>query len=66
MLIDRHYEVIASGTYEWENQLIGGYWTYDLKEMLQGVQAAYEQVKLEVQERYGVTLQKSAPSAARP
>ncbi|MEK3837310.1 MULTISPECIES: xylulokinase [unclassified Paenibacillus] len=58
VLIDRHYEVIASGTYEWENQLIGGYWTYDLKEMLQGVQAAYEQVKLEVQERYGVTLQK--------
>ncbi|WP_405115639.1 FGGY-family carbohydrate kinase [Paenibacillus sp. FSL K6-1217] len=57
VLINRHFEVIASGTYEWENQLIGGYWTYDLKKMIQGVQAAYRQVKLEVQERYAVTLQ---------
>lgn len=58
VLIGREYQVIASGTYEWENQLIGGYWTYDLKEMIQGVQAAYRQLKLAVQERYGVTLQR--------
>lgn len=57
VLIDHHFETIASGTYEWENQFSNGYWTYDLSEVVQGLQAAYQQLQQAVQQTYGVTLQ---------
>ncbi|MBJ8193706.1 ATPase, partial [Bacillus cereus] len=31
VLIDHHFETIASGSYEWENLLVDGYWTYNLE-----------------------------------
>ncbi|MBP2114768.1 xylulokinase [Paenibacillus silagei] len=58
VLIDHHFETIASGTYEWQNQFTKGYWTYDLREVVQGLQAAYQQLQQAVQQTYGVTLQK--------
>ncbi|MEK4005253.1 xylulokinase [Paenibacillus sp. FSL H3-0333] len=57
VLINHHFETIASGTYEWENQFIKGYWTYNLSEVVQGLQAAYQQLQQAVQQTYGVTLQ---------
>ncbi|WP_395638653.1 xylulokinase [Pseudolysinimonas sp.] len=33
--------VLATGSYEWENQLLGGVWTYDLADVWTGLQAAY-------------------------
>ncbi|MFF2089519.1 xylulokinase [Paenibacillus sp. NPDC058174] len=56
-LIDYNYETIASSSYEWENQWIDGYWTYDLNEMINGLQACYRQLKQQVEHKYGVTLQ---------
>ncbi|GIQ69083.1 ATPase [Xylanibacillus composti] len=56
VLIDRHFQTIASGSYEWENQLKGGYWTYDQADMITGLQSAYREMKREVNKRYGVTL----------
>jgi sugar (pentulose or hexulose) kinase len=58
VLIDNHYQTIASGSYEWENDLIAGYWTYPLHEMIHGLQVTYRQVKQEVEETYGVPLKK--------
>lgn len=58
VLIDYNYETIASSSYMWENQLIDGYWTYDLKEVISGLQETYRQLKQEVENQYGVTLQK--------
>lgn len=58
VLISCNFETIASSNYEWENQLIDGYWTYDLNEVINGLQATYSQLKQEVEDNYGVTLQK--------
>lgn len=57
VLIDSRFETIASGSYEWENQLKDGYWTYDREEIINGLQAAYRELKQEVDRQYGVTLQ---------
>lgn len=57
VLIDRRFETIASGSYEWENLLIGGYWTYNLTDIIKGLQDAYSEMKAEAQRKYGVTLQ---------
>lgn len=56
VLIDRQFNTIASGSYEWENQLKDGYWTYDQEDIISGMQAAYRELKQEVKERCGVTL----------
>lgn len=58
VLIDYHYETLASSSYEWENQWIDGYWTYDLHEVVNGLQETYRLLKQEIENTYGVTLQK--------
>ena len=56
VLIDRQFETIASGGYEWENRLENGYWTYDLEDITTGLQAAYHEMKNEVERKYGITI----------
>lgn len=56
VLIDRRFETIASGSYEWENRLKDGFWTYDQKDIMTGLQAAYREMKQEVDQKYGVAL----------
>lgn len=56
VLIDRQFETIAAGSYEWENQLKDGFWTYPEQEILAGVQAAYRELKQEVKRNYDVML----------
>lgn len=56
VLIDYRFETIASGSYEWENLLVDGYWTYHLADIIKGLQTAYSEMKLEVEQKYGVTL----------
>ncbi|MEK4361487.1 FGGY-family carbohydrate kinase [Paenibacillus sp. FSL M8-0212] len=58
VLIDHHFNTICSSSYEWENQLIGGYWTYPMDEMIHGLQQTYHQLKQEIETNYGVTIQK--------
>lgn len=56
VLIDRQFETLASGSYEWENLLVDGYWTYNLVDIITGLQEAYGEMKQEVERKYGVTL----------
>ncbi|MFB5761311.1 xylulokinase [Paenibacillus medicaginis] len=56
VLIDHHFETIASGSYEWENRLEDGYWTYSLVDIITGLQEAYSEMKQEVERNYGVTI----------
>lgn len=56
VLIDEHFETIASGSYEWENQLKDGYWTYNQEDIITGLQTAYRELKQEVQQKYGASL----------
>lgn len=60
VLIDEAHNPIASGGYEWENQLVNGIWTYDLAEAWKGIQACYQDLKKDALNRYGVTLKKVA------
>lgn len=41
VLTDETASVIASGSYEWENQLVGGLWSYSLDEVEKGLQASF-------------------------
>lgn len=58
MLIDNHHETIASGSYEWENFLEDGIWTYNLVDIITGLQTAYSEMKQEVERNYGITIRK--------
>ncbi len=56
VLIDENHLPIASGSHEWENQLVNGVWTYGMDAIHSGVQACYADLKRDVKEKFGVTL----------
>ena len=56
VLIDTHYECIASGGHDWENKLEDGIWTYHLDEVWSGLQNSFRNLADDVRNRYGVTL----------
>ena len=56
VLVDYDGNVLATGAYEWENQLVDGIWTYKLEDAVTGMQACYKAVKDDVREKYGVTV----------
>lgn len=56
VLIDERFETIASGSYEWENLLKDGYWTYNQEDIITGLQTAYREMKQDVEQKYGITL----------
>ncbi|MGF6990091.1 sugar (pentulose or hexulose) kinase [Lachnospiraceae bacterium PM6-15] len=58
VLIEASGEVLATGGYDWENQLVDGIWTYDLKTVQEGLQASYLQMATDVKEKYGIELTK--------
>lgn len=58
VLIDEKHTPIASGSFEWENKLINGVWTYSIEDIHSGLQACYADLKRNVREKFGVTLTK--------
>ena len=58
VLIGEDCEVISSGSYEWENQLLDGYWTYSLDEIHTALRTCYSNLRKDVNEKYGVSLKK--------
>ncbi|MED3981079.1 FGGY-family carbohydrate kinase [Priestia megaterium] len=56
VLITENFETIASGSYEWENLLEDGFWTYNLLDIITGLQSAYREMKQEVERSYGITI----------
>jgi sugar (pentulose or hexulose) kinase len=45
--------VLASGSHEWENELVDGVWTYSLDAVRSGLQAAYADLAADARERLG-------------
>ncbi len=41
VLIDENAKVLAKGSFEWENKLENGIWTYDLDDVKKGLRASY-------------------------
>ena len=58
VLIGTDCKVLAQGSFDWENTLSDGVWTYPLSLVWEGLRGAYGAVKQAVQEKYGVTLTK--------
>lgn len=56
VLINSQFETIGSGSYEWENLYKDGYWTYNLEDVITGLQTAYSRLKRSVEQNYGVTI----------
>ena len=59
VLIDYDGNVLATGTYDWENSFIDGIWTYGLDEVEKGLQGCYASLKQNVQQRYDARLYRS-------
>ena len=58
VLVTPDCRTAASGSYGWENKLENGVWTYSLEEAWKGVQECYRKLAEDVQQRYGVPLEK--------
>lgn len=56
VLIDEHYDAIATGEHVWENRLEDGLWTYSLDDVWGGLQAAYAALSQQVSASYGERL----------
>ena len=56
VLIDDKHLPIASGDYEWENQLVNGIWTYSMDTVHTGVQTCFANLNADVKAKYGVEL----------
>lgn len=54
VLVNRECETLASASYEWENQLEDGIWTYDLSHAWEGIQTCFTQMAADVRSRYHV------------
>ena len=52
VLIDGNNTPIAQGSYEWENQLVDGLWTYSIDEIWHGLQTCYADLRKNVNEQY--------------
>ena len=56
VLIDERHVPIASGDYEWENQLVDGIWTYAMDEVHKGLRTCFSALKADVKEKFGMDL----------
>ena len=60
VLIDEDKSPVASGSYDWENQLVDHIWTYSMDEITKGLQGCYAELVKDVEEKYGVKLKRFA------
>ena len=56
VLIDERHVPIASGDFEWENQLINGVWTYSMDMVHSGLQTCFARLREDVKAKYGAEL----------
>lgn len=52
--------VIATGSFDWENRLENGIWTYHLEEVEQGLQACYSSLIANIHSQYGCRVRRFA------
>lgn len=56
VLIGSDRTPVASGSYEWENELKDGIWTYSENAIMNGLQSSFRDLKKNVYDQYGVKL----------
>ena len=57
VLIDQDHYPIAQGSYEWENQLVDGLWTYSKETIWFGLQQCYADLRDDVRRLYDVEIE---------
>lgn len=58
VLIDESCNPIATGSFDWENKLENGIWTYHTDEIWSGLQTAYESLNNNAEEKFGAKIKK--------
>jgi sugar (pentulose or hexulose) kinase len=61
VLIGEDFAPLVSGTYDWENRLEDGVWTYHLDDVWKGLRESFQNLSAEFYNRFGVHL--TAPGA---
>ncbi|WRS28533.1 FGGY-family carbohydrate kinase [Oscillospiraceae bacterium MB08-C2-2] len=56
VLIDWNGTPLASGSFDWENQLINGMWTYSMDDVWNGLRHCYADLAEDVQKQYSTAL----------
>jgi sugar (pentulose or hexulose) kinase len=56
ILIDENHQTIAQGSFDWQNKLENGVWTYDLNDVWVGLQSSYKELVIDVEKKYKVPL----------
>ena len=54
VLIDDKHIPVASGDFEWENQLVNGVWTYSMDVVHIGIRTCFANLKADVKEKFGL------------
>ncbi|MCD8105795.1 MAG: ATPase, partial [Lachnospiraceae bacterium] len=60
VLVDETNQPIASGSHEWENQLVNGVWTYSLDAVWEGLQDCYSDLAADVKKQYDTDIENLA------
>lgn len=60
VLVDESHQPVAQGYWDWENSLKDNVWTYSLEDIWEGLRGCYKSLTQDVEEKYGVPLQKLA------
>ncbi len=56
VMLDEDRKVCASGSFLWENRLENNIWTYDLKDVVLGMQTCFKELKKDFEEKYNTVL----------
>ena len=56
VLIGQDCAPVASGSFDWENRLENGVWTYAMDDVWAGMQSVYKSLAADVRSRYGIDL----------
>ena len=58
VLLDRNHKPIATGSFEWENKLINGIWTYSMEDVDKGIKTCFSELKKDFKNTFGMDLTK--------
>ncbi len=60
VLIGEDHAPLASGVFDWQNELLDGVWTYSLESVKTGLQTSFADLMKNVESQYGVKLETAA------
>ncbi len=60
ILIGEELKAVASGSYDWQNSLTDGVWTYSLDDIHKGLRTCFARLMADVKEKFGTELKTAA------